>query len=139
MLQTFTQNAPSVVVDLVRLCVWLALLAAVFVPLERLFALRPGKLWREGTGADLGYYFLGGLVVSMFLGVPLGVMAWIAHRLLPYPMQTAFDGVPFWPRALAALVADWVSAATFAVMPSATARPEGSSAPELMRDPEESC
>jgi len=105
MLQTFTQNAPSVVVDLVRLCVWLALLAAVFVPLERLFALRPGKLWREGTGADLGYYFLGGLVVSMFLGVPLGVMAWIAHRLLPYPMQTAFDGVPFWPRALAALVA----------------------------------
>ena len=44
---------------------WLALLTAIFVPLERLFALHPAKIMRKGIGADLGYYFLGGLVTAL--------------------------------------------------------------------------
>jgi sterol desaturase/sphingolipid hydroxylase (fatty acid hydroxylase superfamily) len=32
-------------------------------------------------------------------------MAWAAHRVVPNPIQTAFNGAGFWPRAFAALVA----------------------------------
>src|SRR5271165_4824231 len=38
-----------------------------------------------------------------------------------------------------ALRADWVSAVTLAFSPSAMARPAASSAPELMREPEDNC
>jgi sterol desaturase/sphingolipid hydroxylase (fatty acid hydroxylase superfamily) len=105
MLQTLTQNAPTFVVDLVRLCLWLAILATAFVPLEYLFALHPSKVWRKGIGADLGYYFLGGLVSSLFLSFPLGVVAWAAHWFVPDGVKTALDGTSFWTRALAGLVA----------------------------------
>ncbi len=37
---------PPFVVSVLRLSVWLAILSAVFVPLERLFAVRPGKICR---------------------------------------------------------------------------------------------
>jgi hypothetical protein len=54
MLQTMTDNLPSFAVDLVRLSLWLAILTAIFVPIERLFALHPAKIPRKGIGADLG-------------------------------------------------------------------------------------
>jgi sterol desaturase/sphingolipid hydroxylase (fatty acid hydroxylase superfamily) len=103
MIQTLTQNVPGFVVDLVRLCIWLAILTAIFVPLERLFALHPAKIWRKEIAADLGYYFLGGMVVSLFLSLPLGAVAWAVHRFVPNPLQTAFSGTPFWPKAFLAL------------------------------------
>jgi sterol desaturase/sphingolipid hydroxylase (fatty acid hydroxylase superfamily) len=105
MIQTITHNFPPFVVDIIRLCAWLAILTAIFVPLERVFALHPSKILRKGISTDLGYYFLGGLVTSVLLSVPLGVIAWTAHRFVPHVLQTAFDGVSFWPRALAGLVA----------------------------------
>jgi sterol desaturase/sphingolipid hydroxylase (fatty acid hydroxylase superfamily) len=104
MFQSLTQHVPPFAVDLVRLCLWLAILTAVFVPLERMFALQPSKIWRKGIGTDLGYYFLGGTVSALLLSVPLGLLAWTAHRIVPYPIQTAFNGLSFWPRAFAALV-----------------------------------
>jgi sterol desaturase/sphingolipid hydroxylase (fatty acid hydroxylase superfamily) len=105
MLQTMTDNLPSFAVDLVRLSLWLAILTAIFVPIERLFALHPAKILRKGIGADLGYYFLGGMVTSLLLSVPLALLAWTAHRFVPNHLQTAFSGASFWTRALAALVA----------------------------------
>jgi sterol desaturase/sphingolipid hydroxylase (fatty acid hydroxylase superfamily) len=105
MLQALSQNVPHFVVDLVRQCVWLAILTAVFVPLERVFALHPSKILRKGIGADLLYYFLGGTVSAFLLGVPLGAMAWGVHHVVPYPLQTAFSGASFWSRAFVALVA----------------------------------
>ena len=104
MLETLTQHTPTFLVDLFRLCVWLAVLTAIFVPLERLFALHPSKIWRKGIGADIGYYFLGGMVASILLSFPLGLVAWAAHRMVPYPIQTAFSAVSFWPKALATLL-----------------------------------
>jgi sterol desaturase/sphingolipid hydroxylase (fatty acid hydroxylase superfamily) len=105
MIESLTQNFPSFAVDLVRLCVWLAILTAIFVPLERLFALHPGKIFRKGIAADLGYFFLGGMVTSLLLSVPLGVLAWAAHRLVPDLVLNALSGASFWPRAFAAMVA----------------------------------
>src|ERR1700731_51018 len=104
MIQSLTQNFPPFVVDLVRLCAWLAILTAIFVPLERLFALHPAKIWRKGIGADLGYYFVSGMVASLILSLPLGFVAWAAHRFVPSPVQTVFSAGPFWMRMLIALV-----------------------------------
>jgi hypothetical protein len=45
-----------------RLCVWLLILAALFIPLERLFFLRPGKLFRSGFLIDFAYYLMNGVL-----------------------------------------------------------------------------
>jgi hypothetical protein len=46
------------------------LLLVIFVPLERLFALRRQKVFRSAFLPDLGYYFLSGLVPGLLLTMP---------------------------------------------------------------------
>ena len=55
----------------VRVSVWLVILVAIFVPLERFFAVHPQKVWRKGIGTDLGYYFLTTLLTTLLLGAPI--------------------------------------------------------------------
>ena len=54
-------------IQILRLCLWLVILAAIFTPLERLFALYPQKIFRKAIVTDLGYYFLSSLVPSLLL------------------------------------------------------------------------
>lgn len=96
------QSVAAVGVLVLRLSLWLAVLGAVFVPLERLFALHPQKLFRKDFGIDLGYYFISGLVPSVLLGPPLALFAWAVHALLPTGLTTA---VAAWPLALRVAVA----------------------------------
>ena len=58
-------------------------MAAIFVPLERLFAAHPQKVLRKGIGVDLGYYFLNSLVIAFLLSVPIGLVAWAAPPVPP--------------------------------------------------------
>ena len=44
-----------------RLTLWLAVFAAIFVPIERMFALHPQKTLRRGIAADVGFYFINAL------------------------------------------------------------------------------
>ena len=60
-----------VALDLLRLCAWLVVLLALFVPLERYFALHPQKVFRKDVATDLGYFFLGGIVPKLLLILPL--------------------------------------------------------------------
>jgi hypothetical protein len=46
------QDVQAFTVDVARLGIWLVLLTAIFVPLERLFALRPSTWRRAGLGHD---------------------------------------------------------------------------------------
>jgi sterol desaturase/sphingolipid hydroxylase (fatty acid hydroxylase superfamily) len=94
----------SFATDVFRLSVWLVLLAVIFVPLERIFALHPAKVFRKNFGADLFYYFLGGIVPALALGVPLAAIAALAHRLLPEGAQALINGSPFWMRLGAAML-----------------------------------
>ena len=48
--------------------VWLAIFAAIFVPIERIFALHSQKIFRKEIAVDLGYYFLNGLLPGLVLG-----------------------------------------------------------------------
>jgi sterol desaturase/sphingolipid hydroxylase (fatty acid hydroxylase superfamily) len=71
---------------------------------ERLFALRPKKIFRKAIVTDLGYYFLNSLVPGFLLGFPMAVVAWGVHRFLPLGFLSVVTGLPVWARLAAAMV-----------------------------------
>jgi sterol desaturase/sphingolipid hydroxylase (fatty acid hydroxylase superfamily) len=93
------------VLQILRLSAWLVILAVVFIPLERLFALRPMKIFRKGIVTDVGYYFLNGIVPALVLSSPLALVAWWTHRLLPAGFISMVVGLPLWARLFAGMVA----------------------------------
>jgi len=94
----------AIVVEILRLSVWLVLLAAVFVPLERIWGLHPLKLFRKAFGVDLAYYFLSGFVPRLLLPLPLTVLAAALHRMVPAEFYYSMAGISIWLRIPAALV-----------------------------------
>jgi sterol desaturase/sphingolipid hydroxylase (fatty acid hydroxylase superfamily) len=90
--------------QILRLCIWLVILAAIFAPLERLFALHPKKIFRKAIVTDLGYYFLSSLVPSILLSVPLAYLAWSVHRFIPVGVGATVAAWPLWLRVVASLV-----------------------------------
>lgn len=91
-------------VDVLRLCVWLILLLIVFVPLERIWALRRLPVFRKAFGVDLIYYFLSGFAPRLLLTLPLTLLAATLHRLVPTGFYESMAAVPLWLRIPAALV-----------------------------------
>lgn len=104
------QHLIAFLLGIARNCAWLALLVVIFVPLERLFARRPSKTLHKGVAADLGFFFISGLVPTLLLAVPLSLIAWGAHEVLPYRVQAFAAGLPFWARAAASLVVGEIGA-----------------------------
>src|SRR5579862_6036449 len=90
--------------DIFRLSIWLLLLMAVFVPLERLAAVHPQKIFRKSFSVDLGYYFLNNLLIKMLLILPMAVIAWALHYVVPSGVQSWVAGLSLWMRLTAALV-----------------------------------
>jgi sterol desaturase/sphingolipid hydroxylase (fatty acid hydroxylase superfamily) len=88
------------VFDVVRLTNGLLLLAIILGPLEKLFAVRPGKFLRKGLLTDIGYYFLSSMLPNRLLALPLAALAVVAQRFSPFPAS----GAPLWLRVPAALV-----------------------------------
>ncbi|HEY2131451.1 MAG TPA: sterol desaturase family protein [Acetobacteraceae bacterium] len=84
---------------------WLVLLAAIFVPLERLGAVRPHRLFRKQILTDLRYYFLGGLVLPLLLVLPVAAIVWMLHGVVPGDVLALAVGLPLWVRLPATLVA----------------------------------
>lgn len=91
-------------VQIIRASLWLAALAVVFIPLERLFALHPQKIFRKGIVTDVGYYFLNSLVPGFLLSFPLAVLAWGVHRVLPAAFLAMVTRMPVWARLSEAMV-----------------------------------
>ncbi|MBV8914734.1 MAG: sterol desaturase family protein, partial [Acetobacteraceae bacterium] len=90
--------------DLGRLSLWLTLLSMVFIPVERLFTLRPGQLRRRQIPGDLAYYFLNGIAPNALLILPTAALSLLARDLLPGGYLAAVAGLPLWLRIAAALV-----------------------------------
>ncbi len=97
------QQLHAFLLSVVRLSAWLLLLAVVFLPLERLFALRRRKVFGKSLAGDIGFFFISGLVPSLLLTPPLALVAVGAHAMVPWRLQAAVAGWPIWGRALAAL------------------------------------
>ncbi len=97
-------HVPSVVFEIANLSVWLMILVVIFVPLERVFSIQPHKIFRKGIGVDLAYYFISGLVPAVLLALPVGMLAWLAHRFVPGFMQEAAASLPPLARIFAGLI-----------------------------------
>ena len=97
-------SLPGLAVDVFRLAVWLALLAAIFVPLERLFALRKSPVLRPEFFTDLGYYFLNNLLPALILALPLSLLAIVAQKLVPASIPATLLALPLAAKLLVALV-----------------------------------
>jgi sterol desaturase/sphingolipid hydroxylase (fatty acid hydroxylase superfamily) len=91
--------------DVLRLGIWLLLLMVVFVPLEKLFAVHPQKVFRKSFPVDLGYYFLTSLVPKMLLDRAHGIHCfWGLHYVVPHGLQSWVAAMPLGMRLAAALV-----------------------------------
>ncbi len=77
------QTLQQLLVDVARLGIWLALLCAVFTPLERLFAVRPARWWRAETRSHIGYYFLSSLLPAALIAPPMALFAVALNHALP--------------------------------------------------------
>ncbi len=90
--------------QLLRLTVWLVLLAALFIPLERLFGLHRREILRKGILTDLAFYFLSSLLPSLLLSAPLAAVAIAAHRVIPASFYVTVAASPLWLRVAASLL-----------------------------------
>ena len=97
-LHPFLGQAWALAIGILRLGAWLAILATIFVPLERLFAGTPGPVLRKAFWADIGFYFLSSLVSGFLLSLPLAALAWAAHALMPGAVTGALAGLPVWAK-----------------------------------------
>lgn len=102
MLHAIQGFLPSFALDVARLCVWLTLLTAIFVPLERLAGL--GHSGRRELGTNLAYYFLNSILPAMLLAAPLALVAVAAQRILPAALPALLAQLPLPARMLLALV-----------------------------------
>lgn len=94
----------GLIVDIVRQLLWLVMLAAIFVPIERWFALQPSRRTRRSTALDIGFYFFNGLVPAFLLGFPVALFAAAAHRILPAGYFDWLNGLPLWLQLIATFV-----------------------------------
>jgi hypothetical protein len=65
--------------ELARLLLWLGVVIAIVVPLERRFPQRRQAFLRPGFWGDLGLYFLNGILPKLLLALPLSALDWLFH------------------------------------------------------------
>lgn len=97
-------HLPAFVLNVIRLWAWLLILAVLFLPLERLFAVSPRKILTKGLASDIGYYLISGLLPNLLLAVPLSLVAYVAYHFVPWRLHAAIAAWPLWLRGLAAFV-----------------------------------
>jgi sterol desaturase/sphingolipid hydroxylase (fatty acid hydroxylase superfamily) len=98
------QHLRPVALDLFRLCIWLVLLMVFLIPLERIFALRPQNVFRKGFLPDLAFYFLSGLLPKLLLILPMAVIGWALHFVVPGGLHARVAALPLSMRFAASLV-----------------------------------
>ena len=84
----------ALLTEVLRLSVWLLLLCAIFVPLERLAGIKRQVFFRPQFLTDLGYFVLNAVVVGMVLGAPLVLLGGAVHQLIPSVM---LETIAAWP------------------------------------------
>lgn len=91
-------------IDLLRLALWLAILALCFVPLERRFGLHGSRLLRREFAVDLGHYFVNGVLPALVLAAPLSAIAMAAAQIMPPGLRLAVQELPQAARLMLAFV-----------------------------------
>jgi sterol desaturase/sphingolipid hydroxylase (fatty acid hydroxylase superfamily) len=77
----------------------------VFLPLERLFALRrEQKIFRRYWANDLVFFILNGLLIKVGLGAVFALTILAAPQAVPSSVQSWISGLPYWVQILAVLL-----------------------------------
>lgn len=92
------------VIEILRLSLWLVVLSVIFGTSERLWALHPQKFFRRDIWADVGYFFINSLLLSLLLVPPMAVLAWCLHAMVPETVRGLTVGLPLAARLALALV-----------------------------------
>jgi sterol desaturase/sphingolipid hydroxylase (fatty acid hydroxylase superfamily) len=87
-----------------RACIWLALMVAIFAPLEYFFAVRPTRRFHGDWATNLGWYFVNSLVPIFLLGPPSALIAIAVHTVLPASVTGAAAGLPLWAKLVLAMI-----------------------------------
>jgi sterol desaturase/sphingolipid hydroxylase (fatty acid hydroxylase superfamily) len=103
-LSLLQSQVPAWALHAVQLAIWLFLLSVVFLPLERVFALRPAKLPRAQLGVDVAYYFLNSLLPAALLSVPVAALVAGGQALMPPTWRASLTSLPWWVAVPFALV-----------------------------------
>jgi len=98
-------HLPALAIDILRLSLWLLVIMAIFVPLEKCFPLHRQKLFRKAYLTDLIYYFLSGLLPKFLLAIPMAFIMLGLRDVLPVGLHQAVAQLPLWARFGAAMVA----------------------------------
>jgi sterol desaturase/sphingolipid hydroxylase (fatty acid hydroxylase superfamily) len=81
-------------VTALRIGVWLIVLTALFVPLERWFGARHAAPAPRARRHDLAYYVISSLVPIVLLSVPMALLAAAARYALPAALTGAIHALP---------------------------------------------
>jgi sterol desaturase/sphingolipid hydroxylase (fatty acid hydroxylase superfamily) len=79
----------------------LAILAVIFIPLERLFALHPRRVLRRGWRTDLVHYLVNGAALKVGLIVSVVVVGGALRAFVPAPLRLGIAASPTWVQIVA--------------------------------------
>ena len=79
----------------------LAILAVIFIPLERLFALHPRRVLRRGWRTDLVHYLVNGAALKVGLIVSVVVVGSALRAFVPAPLRLGIAASPMWVQIVA--------------------------------------
>jgi sterol desaturase/sphingolipid hydroxylase (fatty acid hydroxylase superfamily) len=81
----------------------LVVLAIIFIPLERLFALRPRQALRAGWRTDVVHYLINGAALKVGIVIAVAVVGTVLRAFVPPPFRAAIAASPGWAQIVAAL------------------------------------
>jgi sterol desaturase/sphingolipid hydroxylase (fatty acid hydroxylase superfamily) len=110
MMHHLLHHAVGFLYNVAQLVVWLGILIAIFVPLERLCALHPARIWRKQSGVDLAWYFINSLIPAMVLSVPLAVLSRALVAMNPLGYYSMVAAWPLWVKLLLTLLVNDIGA-----------------------------
>src|SRR4051794_27477020 len=68
----------------------------VFIPLERLFAMHPQKVFRRNWGNDVIFLFVNGVLIKLGLLAFILAVIFAAAWIVPASFQAMVGGLPYW-------------------------------------------
>jgi sterol desaturase/sphingolipid hydroxylase (fatty acid hydroxylase superfamily) len=81
----------------------MVVLAVIFIPLERMFALRPRKILRVGWRTDVVHYLINGAALQVGIVIAVAVVGTVLRAFVPAPVRAAIAASPSGAQIAAAL------------------------------------
>ncbi len=81
----------------------MVVLAIIFIPLERLFALRPRRILRAGWRTDVVHYLINGAALKVGVVIAVAVVGTVLRAFVPAPFRATIAASPSWAQIVAAL------------------------------------